>query len=48
MLGTDNIVRVMPNTPALINEGISIWYQNKSDDQKTRTFCQETFSLLGT
>lgn len=42
-----NIIRMMPNTPALVNQGISVWWMMNPQDQNMRSFCKETFSLIG-
>ncbi len=47
-IGTDKrIVRVMPNTPALIGEGMSVISARNADDQSIE-IVREIFTLLGT
>jgi pyrroline-5-carboxylate reductase len=42
-----NIVRVMPNTPALIGEGMSVISPGKDTDNKLLAISEEIFSYLG-
>ena len=46
-MGTPRLARIMPNTPSLINEGFSVWYQKDSKDKILGDFCKETFSNIG-
>jgi pyrroline-5-carboxylate reductase len=49
IIGSDkNIIRVMPNTPALIGEGMTVISPNKKVEAKYIELVKEIFSLLGT
>nr|ACO14615.1 Pyrroline-5-carboxylate reductase [Caligus clemensi] len=41
------IVRVMPNTPSLINEGVTVFAPNSSCNQEDETIVQKLFSSVG-
>ncbi|MCP4133430.1 MAG: pyrroline-5-carboxylate reductase [bacterium] len=41
------VIRVMPNTPALIDEGMSVLSSNKNIDDKSLSIVEEIFSEIG-
>jgi len=41
------VIRVMPNTPALINSGVMVGCSNYSVTSSQKTFCESLFSSLG-
>lgn len=44
---SQRIIRVMPNTPALIGEGMSVISPDKDVDEEALTIVEELFSFLG-
>ena len=46
-LGVGNVVRVMPNTPAQIGHGMSVWYPTPSVDATGREKVRTILSALG-
>jgi pyrroline-5-carboxylate reductase len=42
-----NIIRVMPNTPAMIGEGMSVISPGKNTDEKSLKIAEEIFSYVG-
>ena len=42
-----NIIRIMPNTPALIQKGVLVAYAEPNVEQAIKTYCQGLFSSLG-
>lgn len=46
-LGHDSIVRAMPNTPAQIGEGISVWTATRSANQSQKEMSQTILTALG-
>lgn len=46
-LGTDNVVRVMPNTPALVGQGMSVISTGSGCDADTGALVERIFSRLG-
>ena len=47
LLGDSGVVRVMPNTPAQIGEGISVWYCNWAVSETQKTQAQAILTALG-
>jgi len=45
--GTRRIVRVMPNTPALVGEGMAGLFAAKNTSENDRTFAQELLTAVG-
>lgn len=45
-LGHSKIVRLMPNTPVLVEEGVTAWYSNSLDD-KEKTSIQKLLETTG-
>ena len=45
--GHDRIVRVMPNTPATINAGMSVWTATESVDEGQRETVRELLGAIG-
>jgi len=46
-LDVPNVVRSMPNTPAQIGEGITVWTASPAVSEKQRRFAREILSALG-
>lgn len=46
-LGHDAIVRVMPNTPAQIGQGMSVWTSTPDVDERQRTWVKAALGALG-
>lgn len=46
-LGHDNVVRSMPNTPAQIGEGITVWTCSQSVSDQQKDFAQAILSAFG-
>lgn len=46
-LGMDTVVRVMPNTPALVGEGASAWYAPASVSENVRPLVNELLHSFG-
>jgi len=46
-MGHDHIVRSMPNTPAQIGEGITVWTCSESVNEKQRGFAQAILGAFG-
>ena len=46
-LGVDSIIRVMPNTPAQIKKGMTVWTSSKSVSPDTLSFSKKILSVLG-
>lgn len=42
-----NVIRIMPNTPCLIQKGVSVGYTSSVMDDSSKAFCQSLFSPLG-
>lgn len=42
-----NVIRIMPNTPCLIQKGVSVGYTSSVMDASSKAFCQSLFSPLG-
>ena len=47
-LNIDRVVRIMPNTPAQIGEGVCGWFATGSVTPEQKTFAQNVLSALGT
>ena len=45
---SQKIIRVMPNTPSLVREGMSVLAANKATDDATLEHVKEIFSKIGT
>lgn len=43
-----NVIRVMPNTPAQISEGVSGWYASESVSEEQKEHCQTILKAIGT
>lgn len=43
----DQICRAMPNTPALVNSGMTALYFSEATSQAGRTFCHDLFAACG-
>lgn len=46
-LGVDSIIRVMPNTPAQIKKGMTVWTSSKSVPSVTLSFSKKILGVLG-
>ena len=46
-LGVDSIIRVMPNTPAQIKKGMTVWTSSKSVSPDILSFSEKILSVLG-
>ena len=46
-LGTKRVIRSMPNTPAQIGKGMTVWTANQSVDNENKEAARFLFSLLG-
>ena len=46
-LGVDSIIRVMPNTPAQIKKGMTVWTSSKSVPTDILSFSEKILSVLG-
>ncbi|MGI5916468.1 MAG: pyrroline-5-carboxylate reductase [Anaerolineae bacterium] len=46
-LGTPMVVRIMPNTPAQVGEGISVWTATPETDEAQRERAREMLAALG-
>lgn len=46
-LGTSNIVRAMPNTPAKIGYGMTLWYPSNAVSAEFRSTAEAVFDTLG-
>lgn len=46
-LNHDRVVRVMPNTPAMVGEGMSLWTATDSVDDETRQQVRKILSAMG-
>src|SRR5690606_14539322 len=46
-LGSDCIVRVMPNTPAAIQQGMSVWTATDATRPEHREFAKHLLSSIG-
>lgn len=46
-LGHARIIRAMPNTPAQIGEGMTVWTASRATSSADRTFAKKLFSALG-
>ena len=46
-LGTDSVIRVMPNTPAQIGAGMSIWTCSPKVDEEKRQITREILGSIG-
>ena len=46
-LGHASVIRVMPNTPAQIGEGISLWTSSSDVDREKRQLAQSVLSTMG-
>ena len=47
-LGTSRVVRSMPNTPAQIGQGLTVWMAGKGLDAEDRRLTREILAALGT
>ncbi len=46
-LGTERVVRIMPNTPAQIGHGMSVWTATRAVDERSRTKARTMLEALG-
>ncbi len=46
-LGTNSVVRIMPNTPGQVGEGISVWTATPETSKQERAQARELVSALG-
>jgi pyrroline-5-carboxylate reductase len=46
-LGHDSVVRAMPNTPAQIGEGMTVWTQSPATSQSQHDLAQQILAALG-
>jgi pyrroline-5-carboxylate reductase len=47
LLGTERVIRVMPNTPAMVGRGMSVWTQGKGADEEAKADARAILRAMG-